>query len=102
MYYRDVKTSYFRVEQITKENNLIRFYTGFNSYTLFSHLQCWGDAEQKTSHRRSVASLESVLPNTTSKSGLQIWNVYSFCLCDTDLFHLLKEILDIIYGAGFE
>ena len=68
-YYRNVTTSpYFRVEQIAKDDNLIRFYTGFNSYSLFllffeflgpavNNLQYWGEAEQKTSRRRRTRVL---------------------------------------------
>jgi len=68
-YYRAVSTSrFFRVEQIANNDDLIRFYTGFNSYSLFllffeflgpaaHQLQYWGDAERKTSRRRKTRVL---------------------------------------------
>ena len=69
LYYGPVNTTrFFQVEQIANNDDLIRFYTGFRSYSLFllffeflgpatHQLEYWGDAERKTSRRRKTRVL---------------------------------------------
>ena len=62
---------FFRIEQISKRNSLVKFYTGFTSYvqllTFFEFLgtsvyklHYWGDSEQKTSMRRKNVALSPI------------------------------------------
>ena len=57
------KPQHFRVELVSSSDSLIKFYTGFASYQLFSNffeflgeavykLNYWGDSEHKTTRRR--------------------------------------------------
>ena len=59
---------HFRIEQIADEDSLIRFYTGFASYSLLLNfyeflgpsvyrLTYWGDQARKTNRRRKVMPL---------------------------------------------
>ncbi len=66
----DTKTisHYFMIEQISSNDNLVRFYTAFTSYHLLKNffdflgpstykLNYWGDSEPKTSRRRKCMML---------------------------------------------
>ena len=59
---------FFRIEQIAQNDPLVKFYTGFASYTLFliflnfpgpavHKLNYWGDRERKTARRRKNTAL---------------------------------------------
>ena len=59
---------FFRIEQISENDSLIRFYTGFTSYALclsffeflgpsVHRLKYWGDDERKTTRRRKSTAL---------------------------------------------
>ena len=63
------ETCYFRIEQISSDNSLVRFYTGFTSYLLLQNfyeflgpsvhkLNYWGDMERKTNRRRKGMKLD--------------------------------------------
>ena len=59
-------SSHFRVEHTANDDNLMKFYTGFHSYSLFLrffeflgpaafYLNYWGDSKRKTARRRKLS-----------------------------------------------